>query len=1381
MDDGGFTRDLDSDSDREEFQSSLVDSQDSQSQDEADTSRVTLQEMDERIDSEGSEDCRSVEDMEDEAMEGPSRVSAAGMNEEEEMEYMSGNDDSEYVANASAAAEESLYYSCHEEFNGESGLMESDASRRAGPRSPEGPPPESPGTADSTSETAEFDFESQTEEEVMQRLPSKMVEGEGEEDVDEHLATPVSPESSEYDEETGDTEEKGASSLPESTTRESPSYAEQTDQRESLFVGASSELTDDGENLSNLHVPDCRQDDSLVGEIRTDQPTNLGRDPASEEVDDTDQGAYIAEQENEDRLSRDSAENVGTISEDNEDARSTDTPVVCTDADRTIGRQDKNDGTEAVVVQSSPSKDNEDEDFLDLSVPPAEHLSDKKPVAGRDRAEAAVVEVHHIEDHGDELDFEEDVEDHGHAEQEAAERHSEEAQKASETEEKEKEDVIKEEADEGGDGEVKDDEDDEEGEDGELDDDDMEEGEVKDPNEKKRPETRPICRFYTRGHCTWGGSCRFIHPGVNDKGNYSLIDRRELHNAQAKLLGQPLEPPSPPPQERQLPLPEEEELEFLPPPPEEAPRVESAWERGLRHARELRKKAMQLKEKGVLPEEQKTIGDMIDEENDFDKENEFFPRKGEPDDIYLQDDMYPPEPMMYPYPMPDPYDRHYGFREPQPSPPRQVYRVRQDFNDPRRRMMDQRPRGGDRRPNDFSRARQQQQQQLQQQQFSRQRQPPQQQPFRRGRSPGGFPEKRRGREPVRNQPRREKPMMADSGPPQQAAVKSSKNKPADSWQDPWARTKSPARKGKAGAGAGRRPRSRSNSSASYSDRSYSSRSRSGSGSRSRSRSYSSRSRSSSRSSYSHSSRSRSRSKSAGSRSFSSSSSQSRSRSPPATRPKVGPARPGTKPVPKPIPRGSFKQGPTQPPKGQPPPQARAQARGPPRPQPRPQARPQQHPHQRPQQHRPSERSPPPRGQARQEPHPQTRPPVRKQGPMAAGPAKSGPPKPVDKQPPAKAKPGFPKVPPGKRRTRSRTRSESLSSISSRSSYSSYSRSRSRSHSRSRSRSSSFSRSRSRSRSIHRSFSRSRSRSRSSSVSSRSSVSSADSENMYANLASPVSSASSTDLAPTSRKGLKGPGRSSNTVSSSSRPGGPSKAGHRPSSHVVHSSSKKMGKPPPRSPTARVPPEKGPVRGPPKVPSGDRPTSSSGAKVQPQHRPSSTTAPQPKTKPSRGSEAKPGPRPTDPKMKERLGPMPSSNVARHSTSHPARKDIKLNLISKPSDEGKKRSSEPPRQEKKSRVAPVRDHKVGSSTIKQQATSSSDIKYGSSKVSSSDRKRPASPTQSKSQPSSKVAKSAGPPAGSKAAPPKKESLSRREEILKQLQAVEDLIRKKKAKMK
>jgi len=50
-----------------------------------------------------------------------------------------------------------------------------------------------------------------------------------------------------------------------------------------------------------------------------------------------------------------------------------------------------------------------------------------------------------------------------------------------------------------------------------LQDDDCEDGEIKDPGGKK-PFVRPICRFFMRGNCTWGMGCRFLHPGINDKG-----------------------------------------------------------------------------------------------------------------------------------------------------------------------------------------------------------------------------------------------------------------------------------------------------------------------------------------------------------------------------------------------------------------------------------------------------------------------------------------------------------------------------------------------------------------------------------------------------------------------------------------------------------------------------------------------------------------------------------------------------------------------------------------------------------------------------------------------------------------------------------------------
>lgn len=49
---------------------------------------------------------------------------------------------------------------------------------------------------------------------------------------------------------------------------------------------------------------------------------------------------------------------------------------------------------------------------------------------------------------------------------------------------------------------------------------DLEEGEVTDEDDARPEETepRPVCRFFSRGQCTWGASCRFLHPGVTDKG-----------------------------------------------------------------------------------------------------------------------------------------------------------------------------------------------------------------------------------------------------------------------------------------------------------------------------------------------------------------------------------------------------------------------------------------------------------------------------------------------------------------------------------------------------------------------------------------------------------------------------------------------------------------------------------------------------------------------------------------------------------------------------------------------------------------------------------------------------------------------------------------------
>ncbi|XP_059523070.1 zinc finger CCCH domain-containing protein 18 isoform X7 [Myotis daubentonii] len=215
-------------------------------------------------------------------------------------------------------------------------------------------------------------------------------------------------------------------------------------------------------------------------------------------------------------------------------------------------------------------------------------------------------------------------------------------------EEKEPLEAAKEKKKEDDDGEI---------DDGEIDDDDLEEGEVKDPSDRKvRP--RPTCRFFmkacvyrlkftrasctsfpdvvtplstllppisnsipfrdqVKGNCTWGMNCRFIHPGVNDKGNYSLITKAEPFppNGAPPLGPHPLMPANP----WGGPVVEE----ILPPPPPEPP-TESAWERGLRHAKEVLKKATIRKEQEPDFEEKRFTVTIGEDEREFDKENEVF-------------------------------------------------------------------------------------------------------------------------------------------------------------------------------------------------------------------------------------------------------------------------------------------------------------------------------------------------------------------------------------------------------------------------------------------------------------------------------------------------------------------------------------------------------------------------------------------------------------------------------------------------------------------------------------------------------------------------------------------------------------------------------------
>merc|ERR1711976_953164 len=108
----------------------------------------------------------------------------------------------------------------------------------------------------------------------------------------------------------------------------------------------------------------------------------------------------------------------------------------------------------------------------------------------------------------------------------------------------------------------------------------LEEGEVSDEDEETRKERlkpQPICRFYSKGQCTWGASCQFVHPGVLDKGNYNMF-----------APPRPILPTDQDPIEKAIEAAEETlkspEIEKTPPTPARR-RPETAWERGLRQAK----------------------------------------------------------------------------------------------------------------------------------------------------------------------------------------------------------------------------------------------------------------------------------------------------------------------------------------------------------------------------------------------------------------------------------------------------------------------------------------------------------------------------------------------------------------------------------------------------------------------------------------------------------------------------------------------------------------------------------------------------------------------------------------------------------------------------
>uniref|UniRef100_A0A3Q3JAT3 C3H1-type domain-containing protein n=1 Tax=Monopterus albus TaxID=43700 RepID=A0A3Q3JAT3_MONAL len=377
------------------------------------------------------------------------------------------------------------------------------------------------------------------------------------------------------------------------------------------------------------------------------------------------------------------------------------------------------------------------------------------------------------------------------------------------------------------------DEDDGEIDEGEIDDDDLEEGEVKDPSDRKiRP--RPICRFFIKGNCTWGMNCRFIHPGVNDKGNYSLISKPDLFSPNGAPPGgpHPLLPNNP------WAGPAVEELP--PPPPPVEPPVESAWERGLRHAKEVLKKATIRKEQEPDFEEKRFNVTIGEDEREFDKENDFFRERSyriirEYDlEMEFRDPIYG-DPYADPY-----YDyemealwrggQYENFRVQYTEAPLPYHYSRERERDPRERHRD-RERERDHR----ERERRQRKEEWERDRMKRdEKERPRMRPPRDVREKKDE-DKLKPRSPLSLPPNR--PME----PPTKKEAVPLMRRP-DEWKDPWRRSKSPRRRpGLGSPPQGRRRHRPSGSSVSLSNSSRSSSrssSYSGSGS-SRSHSHSS--------------------------------------------------------------------------------------------------------------------------------------------------------------------------------------------------------------------------------------------------------------------------------------------------------------------------------------------------------------------------------------------------------------------------------------------------------------------------------------------------------------------------------------------------------------
>ncbi|XP_053950982.1 zinc finger CCCH domain-containing protein 18 [Anastrepha ludens] len=179
----------------------------------------------------------------------------------------------------------------------------------------------------------------------------------------------------------------------------------------------------------------------------------------------------------------------------------------------------------------------------------------------------------------------------------------------------------------------------------------LEEGEVSDEDEKRPEETepKPVCRFYTRGQCTWGMSCRFLHPGVTDKGNYTMFDLvrpvpvTQTGPSATRPANYPTHPidyhdfrTDRPALHHRLGLQHAPAVYGAHHDPRAATAdapvvIESAWERGLRTAKEMMRKANKRKEQDMDFEDKKMNLTLSPDE--IEKDAYYLKERGSPQDI----------------------------------------------------------------------------------------------------------------------------------------------------------------------------------------------------------------------------------------------------------------------------------------------------------------------------------------------------------------------------------------------------------------------------------------------------------------------------------------------------------------------------------------------------------------------------------------------------------------------------------------------------------------------------------------------------------------------------------------------------------------------------